>query len=94
MSKRVQESAWKGVGTDEVETCEFGIKEPPECEERYFRKIRVIQNSLGNQDLDQNCVLARDRKLLRDTNQNPTMYSQDRQQGDSQSSISKKLGRK
>ena len=43
-------------------------------------------NSLVNQRLDQSGVVARSRKLLRDSNQNPTMYSQERQQGDAQAS--------
>ena len=47
-------------------------------------------NSLGNQELDQSCVSVRGRKLLRNTNQNPTICSQERQQG--QSSSTRKLG--
>ena len=34
-------------------------------------------SSARNQELDQSCVLARGRKLLRNSNQNPTMYSQE-----------------
>ena len=49
-------------------------------------------NSLGNQELDQSCVSVRGRKLLRNTNQNPTICSQERQQG--QSSSTRKLGRR
>ena len=48
-------------------------------------------NSPGNQELDHSCVSARGKKLLRNANQNPTMYSQERQ-GDAQSSSTRKLG--
>ena len=47
-----------------------------------------------NQELDQSCVSLRSRKLLRNTNQNPTMNSPERQQGDAQSSSTRKLGRR
>ena len=51
-------------------------------------------NSMGTQELDQSCVLARSRKLLRYNNQNPTMYSQERQQGDALSSSAWKQERR
>ena len=43
-------------------------------------------NSPENLELDQSCVPCCGRKLTRNTNPNPTMYSQERQQEDTQSS--------
>ena len=51
------------------------------------------QNSLGNQELDQSYVSPSGRKLTRNSNQDPTMDSQERQQDDTQSSSTRKLGR-
>ena len=51
-------------------------------------------NSPGNQELDQSCVSARVRKLERDINQDPTMYFQERQRDDTQTSSTRKLGRR
>ena len=45
-----------------------------------------------NQELDQSCVSSSGRKLTRNINPNPTMYSQERQQDDIQSSSTRKLG--
>ena len=42
---------------------------------------------------DQSCISSRDRKLTRNIN-HPTMYSQERQQDDTQSSSTRKLGRR
>ena len=50
-------------------------------------------NSPGNQELDQS-VSSRDRKQTRNINPNPTMYSQERQQDDTQPSSTRKLGRR
>ena len=50
------------------------------------------QTSPGNQELDQSGVLVRSWKLLRDTNQNPTMNCQERQEGDAQSFSTWKQG--
>ena len=51
-------------------------------------------NSPGNQELDQSCVSSRDKKLKRHINPNPTMYSQEWQQDDTQFSSTNKLGRR
>ena len=79
----IQESSGKylerRVGSSEAETYDFGIKEPPECEERFFTRVGWSNQS------GKSGVLARSRKLLRDTNRNPTMNCQKRQQGDAQS---------
>ena len=61
---------------------------------KILRKSWVIQTARTIKNLDQNGVLARSRKLLRDTNQSPTMYSQARQQGDTQSSSTGKQERR
>ena len=50
--------------------------------------------SPGNPELDQNCVSSSGKKLTRNINQNPTMYSLERQQDDTQSSSTRKLGRR
>ena len=50
-------------------------------------------NSPENQELDQSYVSHSVRKLTRDINQNPTMYPQERQQDDTQSSSTRKLRR-
>ena len=52
------------------------------------------QTSAVNQELDQSGVLVRSWKLLRGTNQNPTMNCQERQQGDAQSFSTWKQGRR
>ena len=52
------------------------------------------QTSPVNQELDQSGVLVRSWKLLRDTNQNPTMNCQERQQEDAQSFSTWKQGRR
>ena len=49
-------------------------------------------NSLGNQELDQSRVSSSGRKLMRNINPNPTMYFQEEQQDDTQSSSTRKLG--
>ena len=36
---------WGGFSSGETETDEFGVKEPPECEEKSSPKIRVIQTA-------------------------------------------------
>ena len=54
----------------------------------------IAWNSPGTEELDQKGVLARSRKLLRDTNRNHQMYSQQRQQGDAQSFSTWKKGRR
>ena len=51
-------------------------------------------NSPRNQELDERCVSSRDRRLTRNINQNPTVYSQERQQEDTQSSSTRKLVRR
>ena len=52
-------------------------------------------NSPGNQELDQSGVSSSGRKLTRNINQNPTSYSQQRQQDDTQSSTcTRKLERR
>ena len=58
-----------------------------------LRKILSDPNSLVNQQLDQSSVSSRDRNLTRNINQNATMYAQERQQDDTQSSSTRKLGR-
>ena len=50
-------------------------------------------NSPGNQELDRSYVSPSVRKLMRNSNQDPTSYSQERQQDDTQSSSHRKLGR-
>ena len=51
-------------------------------------------NSPENQEFDQSCVSSSGGKLTRNINQDPTMYSQERQQDDTESSSSSKLGRR
>ena len=48
----------------------------------------------GNQELDRSCVSSSGRKLTRNINQNPTIYSQERQQGNAQPSSTKKQRRR
>ena len=50
--------------------------------------------SPGNQELDQSCVSSSGRKLTRNIYQNPAMFSQNRQQYDTQFSSPRKLGRR
>ena len=50
-------------------------------------------NSLGNPELEHGGVSSRGRKLTQNTNQNPTMSSQERQQDDTQSSSAKQAER-
>ena len=50
-------------------------------------------NSLVNQEFDQSCVSS-GRKLTRNINPNPIMYSQERQQDDTQSSSTRNLERR
>ena len=103
----VQESSGKyterGVGSCEAESYEFGVKELPDCEEISSARFEWSKqppqdlsdpNSLVNRRLDQSGVVARSRKLLGDSNQNPTMYSQERQQGDAQASSTWKQERR
>ena len=51
-------------------------------------------NSPVNSELEHGGVSSRGRKLKQNTNQNPTMYCQERQQDDTQSSSTRKLGRR
>ena len=51
-------------------------------------------DSPANPELEHGGVSSRGRKLTQNTNQNPTMYSQERQQDDTQSSSTRKLGRR
>ena len=60
-------------------------KDPPQ----YLRDL----NCPENQELDKSCVSSRGRKLTRNINPNPTMYSQGGQHDDTQSSSTRKLGR-
>ena len=50
-------------------------------------------NSLGNQEFDQRYVSPSGRKLTRNSSQDPTTYSQERQHDDTQSSSTRKLWR-
>ena len=56
-------------------------------------KIRVLRTAQQIK-LDQSCVSSCGRKLTRNINQNPTIYSQESQQDDTQSSSIRKLGRR
>ena len=78
----------------ETETNEFGVKEPPESEEKVFRKILSASNSPVNQELDQSYVSSSVTKLMRNSNQDPTAYSQERRQGDTLSPSTRKLERR
>ena len=93
----VQESSGKyserGVGSGETETNEFGVKEPPECEEKSSARSSD-SNSPGNQELDQSFVSSTGRKLMRNINQDPTAFSQWRRQDDTHSSSTRKQGRR
>ena len=51
-------------------------------------------NSPGNQELDQSCVSSHDKKLTRNINPNRTVYFLGKQQNDTQSSSTRKLGRR
>ena len=77
----------------ETETIEFGVKEPRERGEKHPQDSSD-SNSPANQELDQSCVSSSGRNLTRNINQNPTMYSQERQRDDTQSSSTRKLGRR
>ena len=66
-------------GSGETETNESGVKEP-------LRKIRVIQTALESTLGSELCFIQ--------NNQNPTMYFQEWQQDDAQSSSTKKLERR
>ena len=57
-------------------------------------KIRVLRTSQGIKNCFQSNVSPSSRKLKRNINQHPTMYSQERQQDDTQSSRPRKLGRR
>ena len=64
-----------------------------------FRKVHSQEardpNSPGNQSLDQHGVSARSwKQTARTTNENPTMYSQEKQQSDAQTSNTGKQGRR
>ena len=89
MSKRVQESTLKeGSAVAKQRPMNLVSKNLLSAKKDPPRDLSD-PNSLGNQDLDQSCVSARGRKLLRNTNQNPTLYSQERREGRTTSSESR-----
>ena len=79
----VQESSgkylWRRFGSGETQTYESGVKEPPERKEKFLRKIRVLRT---DQELDQSYVSSGVRQLMRNSNQDPAAYSQERRQDD------------
>ena len=92
----VQESSgkhgWRRFGSGETETDEFGVKEPPERNENISARFEC-SNSPENQGLGQSYVSSSVRKLVRNSNQDPTAYSQERRQDDTLSSSTRKLVR-
>ena len=94
MSKRVQESTLKdGSAVAKPRPMNLVSKNLLSVKKNSSRELSD-QTSPGNQELDQSEVLVSSWKLLRDTNQNPTMNCQERQQGDAQSFITWKQGRR
>ena len=61
---------------------------------KILRKIPAILIAPGHQEMDQSCVSSSGRKPTRNINPNPTMYSQERQQDDTQSSSNLPAGEK
>ena len=55
-----------------------------------LRKIRLLRKALMNQELDQSYVSLRVRKLMRNSNQDPTARSQERRLDDTPSSNTRK----
>ena len=93
MSKRVQESTAK-------EGSVVAKPRPMSLVSRNLLSAKKIppkdwsaSNSQGNQELDQHFVTSSAKKLVRNNNQDPTEYSQDRRQDDSVSSGTRKLVR-
>ena len=84
---------WRRFGSGETETNEFGVKERPECEDNPSARFECFEQ-LGNPELDQSCVSSSSRKLTRNINLNPTIYSQERQQDDTLSSSTRKRVRR
>ena len=83
--RHVQESSGqhgsRGFGGGETDTDEFGVKE------QLWRKENLpqdssVSNSPVNQELDQSYVSFGVWKLMRNSDKNPTAYSQDRRQDD------------
>ena len=92
MSKSVQESNLK-------EGLAVAKPKPTKLNFESFRKVpsREVRdpNSPGNHSLDQHGVSARSwKRTARTTNENPTMFSQERQQSDPQTSNTRKQGRR
>ena len=92
MSKRAQESTLeegsavaKPRPMDFVSRILLSAKKPPQDPN--------ASNSLGNQELDQSCVSSSVRLLLRNSNQDPTAYSQEWRQDDTLSSSTRELVR-
>ena len=83
--RHVQESSGKhgsrGFGGGETETDEFGVKEQLWRKEN-LPKDSSVSNSTVNQELDQSYVSLGVWKLMRNSDENPTAYSQERRQDD------------
>ena len=69
-------------GNGQVEDNEFGVKKPPNKKD----PLQDVSDSDSpwNLELEHGGVSSRCRKLTPNTNPNPTMYSQERQQADTQ----------
>ena len=92
MSKRVQESILKEVSA---------VAKPRQMNlvsRNFLGAKKDLPQDLSNlsspvnQELDQSCVSSRDRKMTRNSNPNPTVYSQERQQDDIHQSSSQETG--
>ena len=94
MSKRVLESTLKEGSAVAKPRAMNLVSKNFLIVKRFLPQDLSDPNSLVNRRLDQSGVVARSRKLLRDSNPNPTMYSQERQQGDAQASSTCKQGRR
>ena len=66
--------------------------EPPERRENSSSRFECFEQP-GAQELDQSHASPSGRKLMRNSSQDPTAYSQERQQDDTQSSSTRKLER-
>ena len=73
-------------GSGETETDEFGKRNTPSQDS-------CASNSPGNQELGQSCVSLSVRKLMRNSNQDPTANSQERRRDDTLSSSTRTLVR-
>ena len=81
-------------GDGEAETNEFGVAQPLECEEEPSARHVRFQKTPENAKAEQGGVSSGIWKQMRDTSQNPAVYSQMRQQEDTQNANTGKQERR